>query len=207
MGFYENRIMPRIVDIGCGTNPISKQREKITPAAAGRVLEIGFGSGRNLPFYDGAKVEKLWGLEPSETMRRLAAKRVEESPIDVEFLGLSGEEIPLEKGVADTVLVTYSLCTIPDASKALREMARVLKPGGRLLFCEHGLAPDAPIQKWQGRIAPLWGYLFGGCRLNRNIPLLIEEAGWKIEKLETMYLPGTPAIAAYNYWGSASLPL
>ena len=98
MGFYENRIMPRIVDMGCGTNPISKQREKITPAAAGCVLEIGFGSGRNLPFYDGAKVEKLWGLEPSETMRRLAAKRVEESPINVEFLGLSGEEIPLEKG-------------------------------------------------------------------------------------------------------------
>ena len=205
MGFYDRWILPSIVDLGCGTKPVSKQRAKIVPLAEGRVLEIGFGSGRNLPFYDAAKVERVWGLDPSEGMRRIAARRLVAAGLEVEMLPMPGEEIPLDRASADTILMTYSLCTIPDPLRALAEMARVLKVGGRLLFCEHGVAPDEGVRRWQGRIAPLWGALFGGCRLDRDIPGLLGAGGWGIEKMETMYLPGTPRIAAYNYWGS-SLP-
>jgi ubiquinone/menaquinone biosynthesis C-methylase UbiE len=204
MGFYENRILPRLIDMGCGTEPIAKQREKVVPRASGRVLEIGMGSGLNLPFYDPGRVEMVWGLEPSEGMRRRAEPRIAASKVPVEWLGLPGEEIPLDDESADTVVLTYTLCTIPDFRAALVQMHRVLKPGGQLLFSEHGAAPDAGVRRWQDRVNPLWRRLAGGCNLNREVPASLEEAGFEIREVETMYLPGTPRIAAFQYWGCAT---
>ena len=205
MGFYENRILPHLIEAGCGAPPIAKQREKVVPQASGRVLEVGMGSGLNLPFYDVSRVEKVWGLEPSEGMRRKAAPRVANAGFEVEWLGLPGEEIPLEDDSADTVLLTYTLCTIPDFRAALAQMRRVLKPGGRLLFSEHGAAPDEGLRRWQDRINPLWKKIAGGCNLNREIPACLEEGGFRVEQVDTMYLPNTPRIAAFQYWGHATI--
>ena len=159
----------------------------------------------NLPYYDTGKVEKLIGLDPSEESWALAAERAEHLPFDVEFIGLPGEQIPLDANSVDTVLVTYSLCTIPDPVTALEGMARVLRPEGQLIFCEHGKAPDANVSKWQDRINPYWRAIAGGCNVNRDIPQLLEEGGFGVTKLDETYLPGTPKIAGYNYWGSAQL--
>jgi ubiquinone/menaquinone biosynthesis C-methylase UbiE len=204
MGFYENRIVPRLIEMGCSTAPILKQRAKVVPEATGRVLEVGMGPGINIPFYDVSKVEMVWGLEPSEGMRVKAAPRIADAPFPIEWLGLPGEEIPLDDDSADTVLLTFTLCTIPDFAKALGQMRRVLKPGGKLLFAEHGAAPDESVRKWQDRINPFWKRLAGGCNINREIPQSIEAAGFKIEDMDTMYLPGTPKVAAFQYWGTAS---
>ena len=202
MGFYDDRILPRIINLACGSKPNMKQREKIVPLAEGDVLEIGFGSGLNVPYYDTQKVRKIFGLEPSEGMRKLAAERVSASMLDIEFIDLPGEEIPLEENSVDTVLVTYTLCTIPNAGAALEGMRRVLKPGGKLLFCEHGKAPDEDIHRWQNKLNPAWRKVAGGCNMNRDIPALIEASGFRISTDERMYIPG-PRILSYNYWGSA----
>ncbi|MDZ4739272.1 MAG: class I SAM-dependent methyltransferase [Alphaproteobacteria bacterium] len=183
--------------------PITYQRKKVVPLAQGRVLEIGMGAGQNLAFYDAAKVQHVWGLEPSAEMRERAQRRAKDIKFSLEFLDLKAEEIPLADKSADTVLVTYTLCTIPEVVKALKGMRRVLKPGGRLIFCEHGKAPDANVRKWQDRITPVWKVIGGGCHVGRAIPELIREGGFEIEKMETMYLPGTPRFAGYNYWGTA----
>jgi ubiquinone/menaquinone biosynthesis C-methylase UbiE len=204
MGFYDNYILPSLIDMGCGAEPISKQRQKVVPQAEGRVLEIGMGSGLNIPFYDPQRVDHVWGLEPSLGMRRKAQGRLEQAPFPIEWLSLPSEEIPLEDDSADTVLLTYTLCTIPDMRAALAQMRRVLKPSGKLLFCEHGAAPDANIRKWQDRINPFWKKIAGGCNVNRKIPSALEEAGFKIQQLDTMYLPSTPKIAAFQYWGFAT---
>jgi len=204
MGFYENRILPKLIDVACATPPILKQREKVVPHAEGRILEVGMGSAINLPFYDASRVEMVWGLEPSEGMRRKAAPRIADAPFPVEWLGLPGEEIPLDDDSADTVLLTFTLCTIPDFARALEQMRRVLKPGGRLLFAEHGAAPDESVRRWQDRLDPIWKRLAGGCHINREIPQAIEGAGFEVESLDTMYLPGTPKVAAFQYWGSAT---
>ena len=180
-----------------------KQREKVVPRAAGTVLEIGIGTGLNLPYYDPAKVKKVIGLDPSEKSWELAAERAARLDFDVEFIGLPGEEIPLEDASVDSVLVTYALCTIPDPVAALHGMSRVLRPGGELIFCEHGIAPDTSVQRWQARINPLWRAIAGGCNLNRDIPALLQRAGFSMNSLEQEYLPGTPKIAGYNYWGGA----
>lgn len=203
MGLYEKYVVPHVVNYACGIKPIARQRKKVVPLCEGTVLEIGIGTGFNLPYYDGSKVTKLIGLDPSEESWRLASKRAAHLPFPVEFIGLPGEEIPLEDNSVDTVLITFSLCTIPDPEKALEGMRRVLKPGGKLVFCEHGQAPDADVLKWQNRINPVWKTLFGGCNLNRKIPTIIEASGFKIDGLKTMYLPATPRIAGYNYWGVA----
>jgi ubiquinone/menaquinone biosynthesis C-methylase UbiE len=202
MGFYDDKILPRLINLACAAKPSMKQRQKIVPHAAGDVLEIGFGSGLNVPFYDRQKVRKIFGLEPSEGMRRLAARRVSESGLDIEFIDLPGEEIPLGANSVDTVLVTYTLCTIPDVAAALEGMRRVLKPGGKLLFCEHGKAPDEGVRLWQNRLNPAWGKIGGGCNMNRDIPALIEASGFRITEDERMYVPG-PKILCYNYWGKA----
>lgn len=204
MGLYERYVLPHMIDMGCGAPAILKQREKVVPLAEGRVLEVGMGSGLNLSLYDPGKVELVFGLEPSEGMRRKAQKNLARSPVEVKWLDLPGERAPLDDASIDTVVLTYTLCTISDFRAALSQMRRVLAPGGRLLFCEHGEAPDEPIRRWQNRINPLWRRIAGGCNLNRPIPACIAEAGFEIEKLETMYLPNTPRIAAFNYWGSAS---
>jgi ubiquinone/menaquinone biosynthesis C-methylase UbiE len=204
MGFYDRHILPRLLDSAMSTKPITYQRRKVVPLAQGRVLEIGFGAGHNLPFYDPTRVERLWALEPSAEMRARAAGRVAASPISLEYLGLTGEQIPLDSDSADTVLITYTMCTIPDVMKALGEMRRVMKPSGRMLFCEHGEAPDDSVRRWQRRITPVWKAIGGGCHVGRPIPRLVGDAGFKIEEMQTMYLPGTPRFAGFNYWGSAS---
>jgi ubiquinone/menaquinone biosynthesis C-methylase UbiE len=204
MGFYDRHILPPLLSLAMGTKPIRYQRKKVVPRAQGRVLEIGFGAGHNLPFYDAGKVTHLWALEPAKEMRARAAERVAQSPLAIEFLDLPGEQIPLDSESADTVLVTYTICTIPDAMKALSEMRRVLKPDGRMIFCEHGEAPDAKVKRWQDRLTPMWRACFGGCHLARPIPEMIGEAGFRIENVETMYLPGTPRFAGFNYWGEAA---
>ena len=203
MGLYEKYVVPHVINCACGAKPIAYQRKKVVPMCEGTVLEIGIGTGFNLPYYDGAKVTKLIGLDPSEESWKLAGERAAHLPFPVEFIGLPGEEIPLEDQSVDTVLVTFALCTIPDPAKALEGMRRVLKPGGKLIFCEHGAAPDADVLKWQNRINPVWKVLFGGCNLNRKISTIIEGSGFKIDDLQTMYLPSTPRVAGYNYWGVA----
>ena len=205
MSFYENHVLPHLINAACGTRSVQRQREKVVPEARGRVLEIGMGSGLNLSFYDPDRVEFVWGLEPSEGMRRKARRRQEASPVEVRWLDLPGEEIPLDDNSADTVVLTYTLCTIPEARQALAQMHRVLKPGGTLLFCEHGEAPDASVRKWQDRINPVWRRVAGGCNLNRPIVDLVREADFGIQSVETAYLPGTPKFAGFNYWGAAGL--
>lgn len=204
MSFYEDRILPHLINLACSTKPNQKQREKIVPLAEGEVLEIGFGSGLNLPYYDAEKVNKIWGLEPSEGMRRKARPMVEASNLDVEFIDLPGESIPLEASSVDTVLVTYSLCTIQDAVAALDGMRRALKPSGNLLFCEHGIAPDESVRRWQHRLNSGWGRIAGGCNMNRDIPSLLAEGGFEITVDERMYIPGLK-ILCYNYWGTAKV--
>ena len=203
MSFYENHILPHLIGFACATPQIMKQRSLVVPAAEGRVLEIGFGSGTNLEFYDPVKVERLFALEPSEGMRRKAARAVSASPLEIEWLGLPGEDIPLETDSVDTVVLTYTACTIPDAAAALSQMRRVLKPGGRLLFSEHGAAPDEGVAKWQRRIEPVWKPIAGGCHLTRKPDQMIAEAGFKIDRLTADYLPKSPKFAAFNYAGSA----
>ena len=182
-----------------------RQREKLVPLASGRVLEVGMGSGLNLPFYDVRRVRKVWGLEPSPEMSKMASAAAEAVAFDVEFVSAGGEQIPLDSESFDTVLMTFTLCTIPDAERALREIARVLKRGGQLLFCEHGAAPDAGVLRWQNRINPLWRQLAGGCHLNRDIPGLIRHGGFEITRMDTMYIPGWRP-ASFNYWGTAGHP-
>lgn len=202
MGWYDRFVLPRAVHWACGLDPHMRQRAKVVPRARGRVLEIGVGSGLNLPLYDPAVVTKVWALEPSAPLTRMAERAARATSLDVEFIGLPAEQIPLDDQSVDTVVVTYTLCTIPDVGAALRQMRRVLRPGGQLLFCEHGAAPDESVRRWQDRLNPLWKPLAGGCNLNRHVPSLIEAAGFRITSLETMYLPGWRP-ASFNYWGAA----
>ena len=203
MSLYDKYILPSFLNCACGCKPINYQRQKVVPLAGGIILEVGIGSGLNIPFYDRAKVEKLIGLDPSPELNAMAQKMADQHDLEVEFLLSGAENIPLPDDHVDTVLVTYTMCTIPDALSANKEMLRVLKPGGRMIFCEHGLAPDAKVSKWQSRIDPFWGKIAGGCHLNRDIPELIRSSGFQIQTMDEMYLPSTPKFAGYNYWGIA----
>jgi SAM-dependent methyltransferase len=203
MNLYERFLLPSLITTACSCSPVDKQRQKIVPAAAGVVLELGFGAGLNLPHYDALKVRKLYALEPSPGMVKRARRAVRNAPFEVEIVPQTAEALSLAPASVDTVLVTYSLCTIPGAVAALEAARRTLKPNGRLLFCEHGLSPDQGVQRWQRRIEPVWKVIGGGCHLSRDIPALIRSAGFVIDKLETMYLPKSPKWAGYNYWGSA----
>jgi ubiquinone/menaquinone biosynthesis C-methylase UbiE len=191
-----------MINLACSSSPAQKQREKIVPRASGDVLEIGFGSGLNLPHLDRDKVRRIWGLEPSSGMRKIAAEAIAASGFDVELIDLPGEEIPLDDNSVDTVLVTYTLCTIPDMASALEGMRRVLKPGGQLLYCEHGKAPDRKVVKWQERLNPAWKKISGGCNMNRDIPEILADAGFEIGDDNRMYIPGIRALS-YTYWGGA----
>ena len=202
MSFYDDRVLPKLINLACGTKPTRKQREKVVPRAYGDVLEIGFGGGLNLPHYDRDKVRRVFGLEPSAGMRRAAAENIAASAIEVELIDLPGEQIPLDDNSVDSILVTYTLCTIPDAAEALRGMRRVLKPRGHLFFCEHGKAPDASVHKWQRRLNRGWRSMAGGCNMDRDIPALLEDGGFRIEDDNRMYLPGIRALS-YNFWGAA----
>jgi ubiquinone/menaquinone biosynthesis C-methylase UbiE len=202
MGFYDRHLLPRFIDIACGIKPVIRQRQKVVPLAQGRVLEIGIGSGLNLPFYSEQKVERVWGLDPSPEMWALAEKKADGVAFDVDFVEAPAEAIPLESDCADTVLVTYTLCTIPEIMPALNEIRRVLKRDGKLIFCEHGEAPDEGVRRWQNRMNPLWKKLAGGCNLNRPVPSLLQQGGCAIQTMDTMYLPGWRP-GTFNYWGTA----
>lgn len=202
MKLYDIHIFPRLLDVACNLAPVRRERQQLVPLARGRVLEVGIGTGLNIPYYDPARVEKVWGLDPAVEMHRLAADRITRSGLDVELIGLSGEQIPLDDHTFDTVVVTYTLCTIPDPVQALQEMRRVLKPGGELLFSEHGQAPDEAIRRWQDRLTPLWRRFSGGCHLNRPIPELIQAGGFRLRGLESHYLTGFKTLA-FNYRGVA----
>ena len=203
MSLYDKYVLPKFLNCACGSNPVSRQRQKVVPLVEGKVLEVGIGSGLNLPFYDKSKIDELWGLDPSEELSAMARKVADRENIVVNFISSGAEEIPLPDSYFDSVLITYTMCTIPEVARANKEIKRVLKRGGKLIFCEHGEAPDENIRKWQKRINPFWGKLAGGCNINRKIPLLIQNAGFEIVELEEMYLPKTPKIVGYNYWGYA----
>ena len=202
MGFYAKYLLPRAVHFLCSAKPIRKQRGKIVSLAAGRVLEIGIGSGLNLPLYDSVRVQQVWGLDPSLELWALADETAAQVEFNLEFIKGDAAAIPLDRGSADTVLVTYTLCTVPDVVPALEEIRRVLKPDGQLIFCEHGAAPDAAVRRWQNRLNPIWKRFGGGCNLNLPIPTLLEQSGFKIRGMDTMYLPGWKP-ATFNYWGTA----
>ena len=203
MGFYDKYILPKFLNCACGSKPINYQRDKIVTLAKGVVLDVGIGSGLNIPFYNKSKIDYLYGLDPSEELIKLAKPVAKKNEFEIEFLQCGAEAIPLPDNSIDTVLITYTMCTIPDIKLSNSEIMRVLKPEGQLLFCEHGLAPDKNIAKWQRRINPIWSKIAGGCNLNRDIPKLITSSCFKISNMEEMYLQRTPKFAGYNYWGVA----
>jgi SAM-dependent methyltransferase len=205
MSPWERFVVPNLIACACSSRPIMKQRAKVVPKADGVVLELGCGSGTNFGFYDAGKVDKLYALEPAPGMMVKARRAAGELGIgkSIEFLETGAERIPLADKSVDTAVITFVLCTIPDWKSALAETRRVLKPGGRVLFSEHGLSPDAEISKWQRRVEPVWKAIGGGCHLTRDTIGLLREGGFVSDDAETMYLPNTPKIAGYVSWGSA----
>ena len=201
MNWYDRHVLPYLMDFACGLPMVQAQRRLLVPQAQGRVLEVGMGTGRNLPFYDRQRVSLLVGVDPAMQMHRLAQRRSRQAGIAVELMGLSAEHLPATDASFDTVVCTYTLCSIPDPLQALHEMRRVLVPGGRLLFCEHGRAPDETVRRWQDRLQPLWGPLAGGCHLGRDVPALLEAAGFAAT-MQSAYLAG-PRPMTFHYWGHA----
>jgi ubiquinone/menaquinone biosynthesis C-methylase UbiE len=201
MGFYNDVILPRLCDLAMRNKQLLPLRERVIGAAEGRVLEIGVGSGRNLPFYR-PPVREVLALEPAPRPVSMARGASRASLIPVNFLEASAEAIPLDQHSVDTVVTTWTLCSIPLVPIALAEMRRVLRPGGRLLFVEHGLAPDEGVRRWQDRLTPIWRSCAGGCHLNRPIRTMIEAAGFRIDRIETGYIPG-PKPMTFMYEGSA----
>jgi SAM-dependent methyltransferase len=201
MGFYSDVILPRLCDLAMRNEDLLPIRERVIGAAQGRVLEIGVGSGRNLPFYR-APVTEVLALEPAPRLVSMARRASRATSIPISFLEASAEAIPVDDHGVDTVVTTWTLCSIPRAATALAEMRRVLRPGGRLVFVEHGLAPDDGVRRWQDRLTPVWRCCCGGCHLNRPIRSMIEGAGFRIDKIETGYIPG-PRPLTFTYEGSA----
>ena len=201
MRFYNDVILPRLCHLVMRNRRLVSYRERVIGSAEGRVVEIGIGSGLNLPFYR-PQVREIVGVEPAPQLIAMARRVAERMPTPVTFLEESAEVISLEDNTVDTVVTTWTLCTIPQADRALAEMRRVLKPSGRLLFVEHGLAPDAGVRRWQNWLTPVWKGISGGCHLNRPIRKMIEDAGFRFDWLETAYMPG-PKPMAFIYEGSA----
>ncbi len=200
MGFYEKHVLPKFLNLVMKAPEMTKIRAQIVPEATGNVLEVGIGSGLNLPFYQpGVKVT---GVDPSTELQVYAREVAERTGVDVEFLGLSGEDIPAEDNYFDSAVITWTLCTIPDPHQALSEIRRVLKPGAKMIFVEHGLSPDAGVARWQSRVNPVWNVIGGGCNLNRKIDEIITGAGFSFDALTKGYIPG-PKLATYNYRGVA----
>jgi ubiquinone/menaquinone biosynthesis C-methylase UbiE len=202
MGLHAERVLPRILNTTMGFRLITPLRQRAVDGLTGDVVEIGFGTGHNLPYLP-ATVTRLRAVEPSELSVRLAAGRIAAAPFPVEVAGLDGQRLPIEDASADAVLCTWSLCTIPDPVAALREMRRVLKPGGALHFVEHGRAPDAKVRLWQDRLTPVQKRLFGGGHLNRDVPAMLDEAGFAVTRLEAFYLKGQPKSIGSIYEGRA----
>jgi SAM-dependent methyltransferase len=202
MGFYKTRVLPRLLDLTCSSRELDPLRARNATGLEGVVLEIGFGSGRNLPFYP-PEVRRVLAVDPAETGRRLAAGRVAASPATVDFVGLDGEDLPLDAASVDHALSTWTLCTIPDVGRALAEVRRVLRPGGTFHFLEHGRAPEAGVVRWQRRLAPINGRIFGGCHLDRPIDRLVADAGFAVAGLRRYYVRG-PKTTSYMYEGVAT---
>lgn len=204
-GLWERYVVPPLISCACSSKPIMKQREKLVPKAEGIVLEVGCGSGTNFDLYDSGRVDVLHAIEPAEGMVTRAEKKWAETErsIHCDIHTCGAESVPLDDHSVDTAVVTFVLCTIPDWQAALTELRRVLKPSGKVLFSEHGLAPDAGVAKWQRRIEPIWKRMAGGCHLTRDTKGMLESEGFEIEVYETMYLPNTPKVAGFAAWGSA----
>ncbi len=202
--FYDRFILPRLLTYACSASPIMHQRAKIVPKASGRVLELGVGMGLNLSLYDADKVTSVTGVDPASELRTAALAAPRDPRLQLDIQDGTAEDLPFEDKSFDTVLCTFTLCSVCTPCVALAEARRVLKPTGRLLFCEHGLAPDAGIAKWQRRIEPFWKRIAGGCHLTRPVGTAITASGFKIEEADSMYVPKTPKIAAWNEWGVAA---
>ena len=206
MGIYENRILPRFIDRVLSRPECLDLRERVSSRLSGEVVELGFGSGLNVPYYPQG-VTRVQAIEPCVSARNMAAGRVANSHVSVEFSGLDGQKLALENDSVDSVLSTWTLCTIPDLSKALGEVMRILKPGGSFHFLEHGQAPeqDSGVRRWQDRLTPLSRALGGGCHMNRPIFDLIKSANFSIDESDSYYMPG-PKIGSFMYEGVASKP-
>ncbi len=204
-GLWDRFVVEPLVSCACTSKPIMQQREKVVPQAEGVVLEVGCGAGTNFDLYDQSKVKQLHALEPALGMIKRARKVMAGHDLEAhtQFHLAGAEAVPLEDNSVDTAVVTFVLCTIPDWQASLTEVRRVLKPGGRMLFSEHGRAPDAGVAKWQRRIEPMWKFMAGGCHLTRDTADMLTSSGYELETHETMYLPGTPKIAGFVAWGSA----
>jgi SAM-dependent methyltransferase len=204
VGFYYDQVLPRITNVLLGVEEFGKIRARVAGALSGEVLEVGFGSGLNVPHYPGA-VRRVRAVDPATAGRKLATKRVAASAVPVEYIGLDAERLPLESESIDHVLITWTMCTIPDVELALSEMRRVLRTGGQLHFAEHGLSPDANVVTWQDRLTPIQRWWAGGCHLNRPIDRLIEKAGFEMTRLDTFYIKG-PKPTSFMYEGMATRP-
>ena len=204
MGLYNRYVLPKVIDWTCKQKPNRKQREKVIPLASGDILEIGIGSGLNLPYYDKNIVKNLTAIDPAVEIWNKNSVDTKNLPFEFQFIKAFAEDIPADNNSFDTVVFTYTLCSIPNTEEAFDEIKRVLKNNGRLIFCEHGKAPDKAIQKWQNIMNPVWKKLGGGCNLNRDIPAIIKNNGLKISNLDTMYIPGWKP-ASFNYWGTAEI--
>jgi SAM-dependent methyltransferase len=201
---YDRYILPSLIACACGSKPIMRQRAKVVPGARGRVLELGIGGGRNLGFYDPAQVVRVIGVDPSEGLRRRALAAPRPAGLEVEVLDGVAEDLPFDDGSFDTVVCTFTLCSVRDPARVLAQTRRVLRPGGELLFSEHGLAPDESVRRWQGRLEPLQKRVGGGCHLTRPVTASIAAAGFTLTRVETMYLPGTPRPLGWCEWGAAA---
>lgn len=205
MGFYDEHVLPHVIDVVMDTAQTREIRQRVCSDLRGVVVEIGFGTGHNLPFLP-TEVTQLRAVEPSQRSIKIAAERTAASAVPVVVVGLDGQRMPLEDDCADALLCTWSLCTIPDPHAAVREMARVLKPGGELHFVEHGLAPERNVRRWQNRLNGIQQRIAGGCHLNRDIPSIIESAGMEITRLETYYATAVPKPYVFLFEGTAVTP-
>lgn len=202
MNLYDKYILPRAINWACQQSPTMRQREKVIPLAFGNVLEIGIGSGLNFSYYNKDIVKHLTAIDPSKETWDRNIVDPQTLAFTFNFIKAFAENLPVDSNSIDSVVVTYTLCTISGVEKAFEEIRRVLKKNGKLIFCEHGKAPDRGIQRWQNYTNPVWKKLSGGCNLNRDIPLIIRENGFKTKMIETMYIPGWKP-ASFNYWGTA----
>jgi len=202
---YDRFILPRLLKCSCSAPPVMKQRAKVVPQAEGRVLELGIGMGLNLGFYDADKVASVTGVDPSPELRAIAQAAPRDPRLAVTVEDGTAEALPFEDAGFDCVVCTFTLCSVQTPARALAEARRVLKPGGRFLYCEHGLSPDPGVAKWQRRVEPVWKAIAGGCHLTRPVTAAIEAAGFKVTRRDSMYLPGAPRIAGWVEWGAAGI--
>ena len=203
MSFYDRRILPELINCGCRTRALTRERARLAPLASGEVLELGVGGGLNLRFYDPARVRAVHGVEPSPELRAKAAAAPRPDGLQLALREGRAEALPYKDRRFDTVVCTFTLCSVQDVGAALAEARRVLRPGGRLLFCEHGLAPERRMARWQRRLEPAWSAMAGGCRLTRDVPAELRAAGFRIERLDQRYLRKVPKLAGWTSTGEA----